>query len=1139
MLKNLLELITRIDFWSVVIPLLTSIICLLIVSVKQIRRYFDLLPEFRLWLLFGSLLAVFNQHSDISIQRVVYLTGWVLLAFWLYWASWYFVVFRWLWYWPAWPIGRFRIWFRNKGFLLKVATVWVTLSLFIGWITYQIRQYLELDNPVEPSFIQFILKDMFGADFAFSSKCALSIILFYSIYLLSKLWVNQSNQIVIQAVKTYGVPKESDNSWVEGLPARLNHELQRINTLFDTSDYAERKINYTGTSGSDQFKSQMPQFNLGVSDVKLDTILAKESEVKVGWLSFSPKAILNELNRLVPRSNLTLSIYFFEHQVILDVALSGKSGPRQWRIERLKPSKMSVEQLSVLVYDMIEELSYQIFAEVQGKERLGSSNWRAIRYYLEGVTAFRRAVNSSSNATAMLNAAEVAFGKALVEDNDFGRCFYNLGIVYLQLDNYLASTGVFTESLALEPNNQDAWYGLAMAYRNRGDSEKAIQACEQMIRLNPNNAIAWNLIGMLTHQKAQNSRKAELHFAVATMLSWKSLCLNLFKGRDISAEKKDAALYLRNLGVEQVNYSSYASHFLQLIWLTGTANLLSSTWILASDSDNRYQLMLVLIDKRRLYWAKRQSKKLVLIQGNNHLYHLWYATLSGIFNQNIEEEKHLKLAFANGLSVIEKSDDNYHYRYFCSIYNHKRPQGKAYALLHLDKDHAALNDEFKTMLEDWEHYTALLDRYEPNRLNDWDKATPEELKGHMQLLNELIETANTHFQDLIYQVGFKGELASVNLKFFNRFPAKNTDEVQQQQAELLNTIQYAQESFSNQPVYFWERYVLHLIYLHYNDWDHAYDELQVSLGLADVNNRNSVALWLTEVASNKAFFSNDMVTRKENIVKTIVLLRDVIGQYDGRWKHATPNQLDWQLHAALHCWLGQLLIEQLDYHQGILYLEQGLKLYLNVTDNYSKIIEINAWLCYALVKTYAFEAADDAFKRLEQRKSMAKPSFVDTINWCNGLLQLVNGYAMRGLPLSKGTDKIKQIENVIKKMKSTQPEEQKLLLETMTNIAIAFAHMYYSSAQNADSDQEKLQLLKIAFDRLSENVENEVYPSLQAELYFYLGEISHALSVQETQPNLKQKYQYRAISAWKLAHKLDLRGEYQEELGGRLKQPAA
>jgi tetratricopeptide (TPR) repeat protein len=1134
MLKNLLELVNRPDFWPLFWAVTAGLICLLFVFVQRIRRYFNLNPEYRLWLLLLAVLATQNTNSDPIVHQSIRYVGWVVLTYWLYWASWFFVVFRWLWYFPALLIGRFRAWFRHKGFLLKVGTVWGSLSLFIGWIVFTARHSLQLDSDTETSFFKFILKDMFGAEFAFSAKCALAIILLYSLYQLGRYWFNQSNQIVIQPVKTYGVPKNGDNTWVEGLPARLNHELQRINGIFEVSDYLERKINDTGTSGADQFRTQTPQFNLGSNDIRLDTILAKETEVKVGWLSFSPKAIVTELNRLVPRSSLSLSIYFFEHQVILDAALSGKSLSQQWRVERSREPKATVEQLSVLVYTMIEELSYQIFGDVQGKERLGSPNWKAIRHYLEGVTAYRKAINSSSDSTAMLNTAEVAFGKALVEDNDFGRCFYNLGIVYSQLGNDLASVGVFQQALQLEPDNQDAWYALAMAYRNQNEREKATEACEQVIRLNADKAAAWNLIGMLAHQKTNNNRKAELHFAVAAMLSWKNLCLQLLKGNPTSTVKKDAALYLRNLGVEQVNFSEGALLY-KFIGLTGISNLMSSLQIDPADTDNRYQLMMVLVGANQLYHAKRQAKKLVQTKGVNHLYHLWYATLSGITNNITDETHHLRLAFANGMNVINTEDNNYHYTYLKNLAQRKQaPNSKVLALIHGEKEHIALNDTHKSMLENWENYLSLHEQYKAKQGTDWEQVEHEEFKQHIEVMSQLIAIAESYFPDLLYQMGFKGELAAINLRYTNRHPATDTQSVDEERQRLLQTIQYAQESFSNQPVYFWERYVLHLIYLYYNDWDHAYDELQVSLGLANVNERNSVAVWLTEAVSNKAFFSNDSTTRKENIAKTIDLLHEVIGQYNGRWKHSQPQQADWQLHASLHCWLGQLLIEQLDYHKGVTYLEQGLKLYLNVENNYSKVIEINAWLCFSLVKIYAFEAADDAFTRLEQRMKMQKPTFFDRINGINAALALVHGYAMRGFPIEKCSSRLKAVEKEVKQLSSHKPEEIKQLLEVQTNIAIAYAQVYWAAAQyTEDAAQRKAQLMD-GFQRLADHAGNEVYSSLQAELYYYWGEICLSLHGEESDDNLKQIYQKRAKNAWELALKLDLRGEYKERIGERL-----
>jgi tetratricopeptide (TPR) repeat protein len=72
--------------------------------------------------------------------------------------------------------------------------------------------------------------------------------------------------------------------------------------------------------------------------------------------------------------------------------------------------------------------------------------------------------------------AATTFKRVIQLDPGMSSDYYNLGLCYLELENYDTALTTWLTALAYNPDNASARKGLAVAYWKRGDYEQAWQA---------------------------------------------------------------------------------------------------------------------------------------------------------------------------------------------------------------------------------------------------------------------------------------------------------------------------------------------------------------------------------------------------------------------------------------------------------------------------------------------------------------------------------------------------------------------------------------------------------------------------------------------------------------------------------------
>jgi tetratricopeptide (TPR) repeat protein len=79
---------------------------------------------------------------------------------------------------------------------------------------------------------------------------------------------------------------------------------------------------------------------------------------------------------------------------------------------------------------------------------------------------------------------------------------------------------IYQAALALDPAFVDAWHGIAMAYNELGQHERAIEAGKRLCELSPDDTLAHTSLSRF-YQAAGMIPEAEAEGAKARMLDWK------------------------------------------------------------------------------------------------------------------------------------------------------------------------------------------------------------------------------------------------------------------------------------------------------------------------------------------------------------------------------------------------------------------------------------------------------------------------------------------------------------------------------------------------------------------------------------------------------------------------------------------
>jgi tetratricopeptide (TPR) repeat protein len=125
--------------------------------------------------------------------------------------------------------------------------------------------------------------------------------------------------------------------------------------------------------------------------------------------------------------------------------------------------------------------------------------------------------------------------------------YFNLGLAFLRLCNFLAAQGAFLKVVEIKPNDVNCLNFLGQAHDEAGDRAAAELAFLKSLKLNPDYALSYYGLGMILAKWRTRDNEAEACFKRAIVLKpdmgWAYYCVACLKA--LAGKKRDALTYLR------------------------------------------------------------------------------------------------------------------------------------------------------------------------------------------------------------------------------------------------------------------------------------------------------------------------------------------------------------------------------------------------------------------------------------------------------------------------------------------------------------------------------------------------------------------------------------------------------------------
>ena len=169
--------------------------------------------------------------------------------------------------------------------------------------------------------------------------------------------------------------------------------------------------------------------------------------VPIGPVKIPLDGAVTLLSTLLQGPQIVGSLQSTSEGLLIEASLSGGSRPAAWRVKAQDAEKNRArEESNVGIADlMVRQLAYRIFTYLNA-QHLGTTSWRAVGYYTEGLRAVRVAALERRQTTKRLLALEHAqreFFRAFREDVRFVRSRYNLGVILFSQRRWQPACEVF------------------------------------------------------------------------------------------------------------------------------------------------------------------------------------------------------------------------------------------------------------------------------------------------------------------------------------------------------------------------------------------------------------------------------------------------------------------------------------------------------------------------------------------------------------------------------------------------------------------------------------------------------------------------------------------------------------------------
>ena len=270
----------------------------------------------------------------------------------------------------------------------------------------------------------------------------------------------------------------------------------KLNWIYHIYDQIDEHRSLSTVAVTDMPSSAAIKADEVVSILGSGEILDATSKLPLGLMAVPQKMINDLANFLFKHPSITGTLHKQSIEgndvKFLTARMVSKKRPLSWRVEGkdewTAPWDPNPGQ-SKTPEAMIDELAYQIFADLAFPSRMVS--WRAVRSFSEGLRMYRRCLRNEMDKDLSLQEAERFFLQATSEDQEFAWAYYNLGVVYTEMDEPQAAYQAFSKAREISPGAWQMHYALALNLFRcnsdcNSDSREVIALCEKALNLHPN-----------------------------------------------------------------------------------------------------------------------------------------------------------------------------------------------------------------------------------------------------------------------------------------------------------------------------------------------------------------------------------------------------------------------------------------------------------------------------------------------------------------------------------------------------------------------------------------------------------------------------------------------------------------------------
>jgi tetratricopeptide (TPR) repeat protein len=276
-------------------------------------------------------------------------------------------------------------------------------------------------------------------------------------------------RVVIEDFMDYTTnPSKTDS---RGLATLLVVKLAQLHELYRVVD-EQRAL-------STEAKTNQPiDATLKVEDVSqfLTSAISAQSKFSLGPLQIPVGTLMSLVGRLVQGPRILGSLHKDKDVLILTAQRVGDQTAYSWRVDR-KLLSSTASQNTYNLDDMVDELAYRIFTDLALS---GSVRWRATSTFSEGLRFYRDCLRTPKDRKVKLKQAEKKFIETLAEDSEFATANYNLGVLYMELDQVQAAEQAFRRAISQNPGSWRGYYALAVCRYKLDQYESVISLCERV-----------------------------------------------------------------------------------------------------------------------------------------------------------------------------------------------------------------------------------------------------------------------------------------------------------------------------------------------------------------------------------------------------------------------------------------------------------------------------------------------------------------------------------------------------------------------------------------------------------------------------------------------------------------------------------